>query len=158
MIQIPMLASAVAAVAGKGRLWLEYLIIAGLIAMAGFCLSLWLKNSATETQLEDVRTRLTTAELVSQSHEATIGNLLALRLDDAKALDGVLGELKVMAKTDSVIRWQLKQLEASNEVVKDYLLSPIPLELRCLLERTCAPASGDQAGAGTPYPGTPAPL
>lgn len=130
--------TAVSAITGNARLWLEYAIIAVMIAMAGFGLSLWLKNAQVESNLMDVTGRLAAAELTTQLNRQTIDNLKELRLADAQAMNGVFVDLRALAKVDADVRRKLKQLEETNELVKNYMASPVPLELRCLLEHTCA--------------------
>lgn len=130
--------TAFSTVTGNARLWLEYALIGLMIGMAGFGLSLWLKNAKVEADLLDVTGRLSAAELTTQFNRVTIDNLKELRLADAQAMDSVLSDLLQLAKVDADVRRKLKELEASNELVKDYMANPIPLELRCLLEHTCA--------------------
>lgn len=132
---------------GNFRLVIEYALIAAVVSLAGVAVALWgaKKNteivlSKTETRLTGAEARMTTLESVNQAHEATIVELKELRGQDAKALDGLLGDYKILAEADARVRTRLHNLETSNENVRNYLNLPVPAQLDCLLNDTCTPA------------------
>lgn len=143
---------------GKTRLIVEYVMLALLLAVAGGSLALWLQSRQTETvvaelqqQGEDDRRRLGQVELVNQQHEETIKDLKTLRLEDNKALQGVLETLEGIGQKDGEVKEKLTKLEATNEPVKAYLNTEVPLDLQCVLDNTCDPTNaggkgGDQGG------------
>lgn len=134
-------------VTGKARLVIEYALIAAVVILCGVAVSLWGAKKSTEVTLAKTETRLgvtegrmTTLESVNQAHEETIKELKDLRGQDAKALDGLLTDYKMLAESDSKVRTRLHSLETSNENVRNYLNLPVPAQLDCLLNDTCTPA------------------
>lgn len=132
---------------GNFRLVIEYALIGAVVTLAGVAVALWgaKKNteitlSKTETRLTATEGRMTTLESVNEAHEKTIVELKELRGQDAKALDGLLGDYKILAEADSKVRTRLHNLETSNENVRNYLNLPVPAQLDCLLNDTCTPA------------------
>lgn len=130
----------------KVRLYVEYALIALLIVTAGLTLTMWLqkqkveKNLAeTKIELTSVESRLTTAEQVNKIQQEHITELHNLRLTDAKTLDGLMKDYKVIMQSSISSREKVKQLEQKNETVKGYLDKPIPSELGCMFNKTCKP-------------------
>ena len=163
LTKLPWLASALGFFKNKTRLVIEYVLIAVIVAAAGFTFSMWLSKERTEksllttqNELRTVQQRLGAVESVNQQQQETIGELKELRLQDAQALTGLLTDYKVLADNDARARNRLATLEKSNETVRNYLNQPIPLDLVCLLNRTCdAGNSGsDKGGAGGASRGT----
>lgn len=146
---IPFLANAVSFFSKKKRLVLEYALIAVIVTVAGFTFTLWLSKIRTErdlanTQLEliGVQSRLTTIESINVTQKEEIAALGKLRAVDAQALGGLLADYKELASSDAAVRDRLKNLENSNEAVRNYLSQPIPPELVCMLNESC-PAGAD---------------
>ena len=163
LTKLPWLASAMGFFKNKTRLVIEYILIAVIVAAAGFTFSMWLSKERTEKSLlttqNDLSTgwrRLGAVESVNQAQEATIGELKELRLQDAHALTGLLTDYKVLADNDARARNRLATLEKSNETVRNYLNQPIPPDLMCLLNRTCDSGNpgSDKGGAGSATRGT----
>lgn len=132
---------------GNFRLVIEYALIATVVTLAGVAVALWGAKKNTESALAQTETRLVrtedrvaTMESVNQAHEVTISELKELRGQDAKALDGLLGDYKILAESDTKVRTRLHNLETSNENVRDYLNLAVPAQLDCLLNDTCTPA------------------
>jgi cell division protein FtsB len=144
-------------VTGNFRLVIEYALIATVVTLAGVAVALWggkkkteVVLAQTETRLTGAEARMTTLESVNEAHEETIKELKDLRGQDAKALDGLLSDYKMLAEADSRVRTRLHNLETSNENVRNYLNLPVPAQLDCLLNDTCTPAdkgsNKDRAG------------
>lgn len=143
-------ASLWALVTNKKRLIIEYGMLIVLIAVAGFSLALWVKGSATEERLHSVQGdlgtmqgRLNTVERVNQQHEQTITDLKQLRLQDSRALEDVLTTIKVVSETDTRVRNRLEELKKKNGQVSNFLDMDIPLDMQCVLDNSCNPASPD---------------
>lgn len=150
-------------VTGNFRLVIEYALIATVVILAGVAVALWggkkkteVVLAQTETRLTGAEARMTTLESVNEAHEETIKELKDLRGQDAKALDGLLSDYKMLAEADSRVRTRLHNLETSNENVRNYLNLPVPAQLDCLLNDTCTPAdkgsNKDRAGGPSSKP------
>lgn len=162
LAKLPFISTVAKFVTGKSRLAIEYGLIAVLIAVAGFTVNLWLSKLKTErdllqtkTDLQSVQKRLVTVEGISQSQEVTISNLRELRLRDAQSLTGLLDDYKALSLSDARARKRLDSLERTNEAVRTYLDQRIPPDLVCLLDGTCATASGNTGSEGDRTPGSP---
>ena len=114
LTKLPWLASAMGFFKNKTRLVIEYILIAVIVAAAGFTFSMWLSKERTEksllttqNELLTVQQRLGAVESVNQQQEATIGELKELRLQDAQALTGLLTDYKVLADNDARARNRL---------------------------------------------------
>ena len=156
LTKLPWLASVFGFFQNKTRLVIEYALIGLIVAAAGFTFSMWLSKERTEksllttqNELQTVQQRLGAVESVNQLQEATIGELKELRLQDARALTGLLTDYKVLADNDARARNRLSTLEKSNETVRNYLNYRIPPDLACLLNNTCdAGNTGSDKGGG----------
>ena len=148
--KFPWLGTFAGFVSTKGRLIIEYILIAAVVTMAGAMLALWSVKKHTDAKLETVQQRVTVLESENQRQETTIAYLKELRRKDAQALDGLMQDYRILAERDHKVRDRLKELERSNESVRNYLNRPLPAELKCLLNNTCSGAPGD----GNRQPGT----
>jgi hypothetical protein len=150
LIAFPMIGKVLGFFKSKHRLVIEYVLIALLLATAGFTLSMWLSKGRTEKALTTVQTELTRAksrlnsvEQINQAQQATIKDLRDLRAKDALALTGLADDMARLGLRDQDMRRQISELEKSNATVSEYLNQPIPTELKRLLEH---------AGTGTGNP------
>lgn len=133
----------------KRRLAVEYLLLASFIAFAGLSLALWLTRkevkkelAETTSELVAVKGRLTTVEFAKQQQDQTIEKLRQLRESDNQALNGLLTELDGLSSKNNDIRKKIRDLENSNEAVRNLRQQPVPHELGCLLEpRACEAGS-----------------
>ena len=175
LTKLPWLAGALGFVKNKKRLVIEYVLLAVLVAVAGFTFTMWLQKERTEKslavaqgELQTVKGRLTIVEAVNDQQEKTISDLKDLRSEDAKALGGLLSDYKSLAANDARVRRRLTTLEQTNETIRTYLNQPIPSDLVCLLNGACnagdpgrdANREGDPSGAagGAMSASKPAPL
>lgn len=150
---IPFVSNLLGFFTSKKRLLIEYMLIAVLLAVAGFTFNLWLNKAKVESKLEAakkevkvIQSKLLAIELVNDVQEKTIEDLRDLRITDAKALTGLLQDYKLLAKRDTEARQRLSALENTNETVRAYLNTPIPAELECLLNNSCR--TGSEGGDG----------
>ncbi len=155
LTKLPWLASAVSFIKNKNRLLIEYALIALLVTVSGFTLTLWLskeraENSLITTQAElgEVARRLGIVEFINVQQEATIASLKELRVLDAQVLTGLFKDYRSLVANDARARERLENLEQSNETVRQYLDYIIPPELACLLNATCETGDGDKNGEG----------
>lgn len=148
LTKIPFLGTAIGFVSSKKRLIIEYALIAVVLSLAAVTFTLWLQKRTTDQKLETVQASLTTLEVANQIQDKTIDDLKDLRKRDAHALDGLLSDFKVLAEHDNTVRRKLRNLETTNEAVRDYLNKPVPAELACVLDNTCNKDS-DQDGKGS---------
>ncbi len=142
--KLPFIGTALNFFIQKKRLVIEYLLIAILLGTAGALVTLWLQKQGLDKRLESTLERVTVLEITTQQAEEAITNLKNMRARDARALEGLINDFKSLSEDDSRVRSRLKKLEASNETVRKYLDSPVPIALQCLLDGTCEDASGDK--------------
>lgn len=145
----------------KARLIIEYVLIAMLLAALGLAVTLYVAKLKQDRAVAELRGDVTTLtgevgglKNVNEIYKADITELKELRFLDAEALGKLVDEMKNLSTQDTEFRNKLSRLEATDESVRAYLNSPVPPQLRCMLERTCEdPADGvPKAGAGTVQP------
>lgn len=148
---------------GKGRLILEYALLAGLVVMAGLMLAMYItragieqKLSESQEELRHVNTRLGLVESVNEAQETTIGTLRDLRETDGAVIASLIDSTSDLTRKDSSVRTRLAQLEKTNDKITALLDTPVDPELACLLEPRCRKAKdagrnegGDSVPAGT---------
>lgn len=121
----------------KKRLIVEYVLLALLIVTAATTFTMWAGKRNALLKLESVQTRLSIVEDVNEVQGKTITGLMELRNKDSIALERVLADFKQMAQNNSEAENRLEDLESKNEIVRDYLNSPVPLDLQCVLTPGC---------------------
>lgn len=141
--KLPFIGTLLSSLSAKKRLFIEYLLIAAVITIAGFTFSMWLAKTQTElslaqtqTELANVTSRLTTIEFVNEQNQAFITRLKELRARDAKALSGLLQDQQAISAHNTALQRRLDKLEKVDETVQPYLNSDIPASLICLLNNT----------------------
>lgn len=147
----PVLGTSIRFITGKARLFVEYVLLALLVAAVASCVTLWMETKAQKQMLNDLRYRITQNEATNAAQTQTIAELSEARLRDAAATAGLIKDFEQLAKLDRSTQRKLKELERKNVAVRSYLDQPVPPELGCLLDGSCAAraaASRDQAGKG----------
>jgi len=156
LLRVPLLAKVVGFVSSKGRLVIEYALIAAVVTLCGLAAALWANKKNTEIALLKTERRIDTLETLNGAQDATIADLRDLRARDAETLAGVLEDYKKLARTDTEARKRIADLEKSNASVRAFMRNPIPPELRCLLDGTCTLAEhADKDRAPLTPSGTP---
>lgn len=152
--KIPFVSTAVAAVTSNLRLYVEYFLIAVIVAGAATCLTLWYRTQALEKSNTEFVSRLATVEADNVIQDGTIADLQRLRQQDAKVMAGLIEDHARLAKLDSAARRKLTALENKNENVRAFLDRSIPPELVCLLNNSCDEngRSGGEGAAASPTP------
>lgn len=147
----PVLGTSIRFITGKARLFVEYVLLALLVAAVASCVTLWMETKAQKHLLNDLRLKVSQNEATNAAQEQTIAELSEARLRDAAATAGLIKDFEQLAKLDRSTQRKLKELERKNAAVRSYLDQPVPPELGCLLDGSCAAraaASRNQAGKG----------
>jgi Flp pilus assembly pilin Flp len=156
-----LLRSAWAFVTSKARLIIEYALIAGFVALAGWSVATWWTNRETVSTLTNSVTDLS-GRLGGVSHDLSaqvqankdqddaIAELKRLRGIDSKALGELQGELAKADTKGDTVRRKLAELEKSNADAKALLDTAVPAALGCVLDGTPCPGPGghDPNGGG----------
>lgn len=116
----------------KVRLFIEYLLIAAVVALCASSYTMWFAKERTEKKLELVQHRLIDVEEVNKGQERRIAQLNELRQRDSIAFKTLVTSYKTLAQRDKVARAKLDHLEKMNETVQGHFAHPVPVELRCL--------------------------
>lgn len=152
---------------GKLRLWIEYALIAVMVALAGFSLSSYLQRRELSNRLDttnkkvgQLSTSLDQQVTINNQQEDAISALRTLRKIDSDAIQGLHTELQSHASTNKLVLSKIQQLEKNNAQAKALLDIRVPPDLGCLLDgrQDCAPdprndahrsprAAGSAAGA-----------
>lgn len=145
--------------AGKARLWLEYGMIAALVAALGFALSTWLQSRVLEKNVQTLSTTVgglsgTVMEQakINLDQSAAIQKLNDLRATDDKAIQGLRKLLGHNSREDIAIRNKIAELERTNADAKQILDAHTPVGLSCLLDDTPCPAIGADPDRGASAP------
>lgn len=139
----------------KGRLILEYFLIAALIAIAAVVITLWYKNQKLEQANDNLGNRVAVVELTNSINESTIQELKEARKVDAEVISELAKTQQRISQKDEDTRKRLDELEKQSEDVKNYLDQPMPPELACMLFNTCPKTSyrdGSNEGAPSGLP------
>lgn len=141
-----LLSKALAFVGARARLWIEYALIALVVALAGYAVSSTLQRrhlARTVTdlsgQLGGMATTLNQQVQANRDQDAAIAGLKALRETDSKALSGLQQRLGHATAQDAAIRTKLAELERTNAAAKSLLDLAVPDDVGCVLDgRPCA--------------------
>jgi hypothetical protein len=141
----------------KARLIIEYMLIAMLLAALGLSVTLYISKLKQDVVVEGLHSDVTSLngevgslKTLNEFHKADIQELKELRYLDADVLGKLVNEMNALSNRDAEFRAKLGRLEEADETVRTYLNSPLPPQLRCMLERTCeSPASDGVPKAGT---------
>lgn len=141
------------------RLWIEYGVIAALIAVGGIAVTNYYKSRLQEARVEQVtqeldhvNDRLGTAETVNETQQKVILDLADQRNVDGQRIVELIDSYSTLSQNDKLLRNRLSTLE-KNDAAKKYLDTPVPDAVGCLYDETCPTEGSSQAGGGQ---GTPA--
>lgn len=130
---IKLLAPLTGLLAGRARLFFSYGLIAVIVTLAATVITMWFQARELGHQNETLHTR------VMQNHELiarqaiTIEELQDQRRRDDLATKALLERFEKLGRSDKDIRNKLRSLEARNADVRSVLDTPLPDELRGLL-------------------------
>lgn len=156
----------------KIRLWIEYGLVALVLAVAGFAVTIKLQSLRQETHISELSSQLEIASerigviaSVNDAQEQVIMNLADQREVDGKAIVQLMDSYQNLTIIDRNLRKALAQLE-NNDEARTYLDIPVPGSVGCLFDGTCGPG-GDSPNKRSeskpatwttpPVPATPAP-
>lgn len=142
----------------KIRLWIEYALVALVLAVAGFAVTLKVQSLQQETHiselssaLERTREQIEVVASVNDAQEQVIMDLAEQREVDGKAIVDLMDTYKGLAIIDKNLRGALAQLEKDNEQARSYLNGTIPESVSCLYDGSCPPSdNGNQGGQALP--------
>jgi hypothetical protein len=142
-----LLSKAKAFIGARARLWIEYLLIGVVVALAGYAVNSYLQQRSLAHTVTDLSAKLGgVADTLKQQvqanrdQDAAIAGLKALRETDSKALDGLQQRLGHATAQDAAIRTKLAELERTNAAAKSLLDLAVPDDVGCVLDgRPCAP-------------------
>jgi hypothetical protein len=137
-------------VSGRARLIIEYLLLAVLVAVAGYSLNSYLQikalsksNAELNTKVGGLSGALDTVVGVNNDQQEAIERLKTLRQTDASAINGLKAELEQNGKKSSTVAAKVSQLEKNNAEAKKVMDAAVPRDLGCVREGPeCPPASG----------------
>ena len=140
-------------VKGKTRLFIEYVLITAVAALAGYAVMTWYERKELTKKVQGLTTSLVgmTDKLdqqiqIGKDQDHTIAELQRLRLQDESAIAGLQDGLSATVRDDHAVRSRLEQLERNNAAAQSLLGMAVPAELGCVLDGTPCPASGDTHG------------
>lgn len=147
-------------VSGKARLIIEYVLLAVLVAVAGYSVNSYLQikglsksNADLNTKVGGLNGALETVVGVNNDQQEAINRLKGLRQTDASALDGLKKELESNGTKTSKVAAKVSQLEKNNAEAKKVMDTAVPRALGCVREGPeCPPASSGADKDGTVSP------
>lgn len=145
--KLPLLSHFIDFCKNKARLAIEYALIAAVVTLAGVVLTMWFQKEQLRTSVAQLEGNVLVLRIANDGHKLQIQSLEKERLQDAKALSGLINDVRDLAERDTAWRKNLGTLESKNEVVRRYLDSPIPADLECMLDETCGTGNRPAVGA-----------
>jgi len=141
-------------ITSKLRLYVEYAIIAVLIATVGLAVTLKMQTYRQEisitnlsTGLENAKGQIEVITSVNEAQEGVIKTLSGQRESDNKAVTQLLDTYQKLRDADQKIRSKLDTLEKTDVQAKTYFDSVIPESVACVYDDSCAdPPDGGQKG------------
>ena len=115
------------------RLYLEYALIAAVIAMTALAWGYRLQAKAALNRNHELAVQLSAASTANAINQQTIKDLQEQRRRDSEALAGLAEDVAYIRRTTGATHSAVKNLGATNEAVNDYLQQPVPDDLRGLL-------------------------
>lgn len=134
----------------KVRLYLEYLVLALLLAVVGLAVTLKMQTYRQEISinnlshgLDKANDEINVVRSVNEAQESVIQTLGSQRLKDNQVVDQLLETYDKLRDADQRIRSQLETLEKTDADAKAYFNSPIPESVACLYDDSCSKAGDD---------------
>jgi septal ring factor EnvC (AmiA/AmiB activator) len=117
-----------------------YFLIAMVIASASLAVTMWFQRERLDRKLETAQGKIgalerkvIAVETINREQQGQIENLASLREIDAKALTGLNDDYRELDARDARMHNKLNKLENTNATVRGYLDTPVPDDLRKLL-------------------------
>lgn len=145
-------------ITSKVRLWIEYALIAVVLATVGLAVTLKMQTYRQETSIsnlkadvesekvrvERVTERLELVEGVNDAQAKVIETLGGQREKDNLAVTKLLNTYQTLRDNDQRLRDKLDDLEKTDADAKNYFDIPMPESVACLYDDSCTdpPAKG----------------
>lgn len=155
MLMTNLKSSVWAAIKGRLRLYIEYVVLGSAIICASFALTMYFQNNRLSSVVGRLNTDLgTQAQQITQlrddneAQQHAIDEVERLRQLDHSTLQSLNDALVDVYTRNARVRDQLKKLEQSNVEVRHYLHDiPVPASVRCLLDQSpCPPPTNKDGG------------
>lgn len=151
----------------KIRLWLEYLMLAAILALAGFSLYAHMKGRVLTENVTRLQTAVANSDArVKEVEEANAQQVVAIKTiqnlteTQTRLVGGLSEDLQKISLRDKNTALRIGALEKSNAALTQYLDARIPTPVGCMLDNSCEPASANGGGstkpAASPAPKVPA--
>lgn len=135
----------------KIRLWIEYSLIAVVLAIGGFAVTLKIENIRHETSIANLKTdvseekakvtlfseRLDVVENVNEAQAKVINTMGSQRDKDNVAVARLLDTYQALRDSDQRLRDKLDDLERTDADAKSYFDIPMPESVACLYDDSC---------------------
>jgi hypothetical protein len=142
-----------AKISGKARLFIDYLLIALLVAVAGYSVNSYLQikslnvsNDTLNTKVGSLAGAYDRVVDVNKDQQEAIDRLKELRQTDASALSGLREELSKNGKKTASVSAKVSQLEQNNGEAKKVLDTAVPRDLGCVRSGPECPAPASSSG------------
>ena len=140
-------------VSGKARLIIEYVLLALVVALAGYAVFSAFERKQLVANVNDLSSRLGTVSNtlneqveLNKQQDVAISEISRLRSVDSEAIQGLQRDLSDANTKDQAVRQKLAQLEKNNADARALLDTAVPAALGCLLDgRACTGADSGNA-------------
>lgn len=134
----------------KIRLYIEYVVLAILLAVVGLAVTLKMQTYRQEISINNLSDGLQKAQgeikvitSVNEAQESVIQTLGNQRMKDNQLVDQLMDTYDKLRETDLNLRSKLDNLEKTDAEAKAYLDSPVPDSVACLYDDSCPTARDD---------------
>lgn len=141
-------------ITSKVRLWIEYILIAVVLATVGLAVTLKMQTIRQETSISNLKSdfeaekvkverateRLDLVEGVNEAQAKVIDTLGGQREKDNLAVTKLLNTYQTLRDNDQRLRDKLDDLEKTDADAKSYFDIPMPESVACLYDDSCSPA------------------
>lgn len=139
---------------GKLRLFVEYALVAGLLAVGGWAFALYLQRGSLRKDVESQTLQISTLTRINVSQDQALKLIQAHRDRDNKLVERLINDLEGLGTVDKEVRRRLTDLENTDAVVHDYLADSVPPQLSCLFSDACRNGAGASRSSGAATGGT----
>lgn len=151
-----MFSTLITAIGSRLRLYVEYALVAAVVGLGCAAVAFYWKTQALEvnaqtlhTQVDDLNGQVRNAVAANAQQEKAINDLVVQRAQDALAVQSLTSQFNVIQQHDASTRARLNDLVKNNANVRNYFATPLPTELRGVLNGTGnANGNGDAGHQG----------
>lgn len=128
----------------KIRLYIEYAVLAVLLAVVGLAVTLKMQTYRQEISINNLSDGLEKAKgeikvitSVNEAQESVIQTLGSQRMKDNQIVDQLMDTYDKLREADLNLRSKLDNLEKTDAEAQVYLVSPVPESVACLYDDSC---------------------